>query len=130
MGCTVPPPGPVTPTNTPPELSDFIFPSMHRDIFLNKNIYYFPGARVSYKDPEGNLGQLVLTFRQGIISSSLIGQVTTYSTAGTLTLNGFVRNAGSPGLDVFSPGTVTVSIQAIDRAGARSNVLTTTFVLL
>lgn len=94
IGCTVPPPGPLTPANTPPELSNFIFPSMYRAMFLNNNIYYFPGTSVSYRDSEGNLSQLILTFRQGVISSFLIDQVATSSTAGTLALNGFVRNVG------------------------------------
>jgi len=130
VGCAVPPPGPITPTNAPPQLESFIFPNMPREVFLNKSIYSFPGASVSFRDPEANLSQLILYFQQGSTSSSLVAQVAPGYTSGTLFLKGFVRNSGSPELHAFSPGTVTVSVQAVDRAGARSNLITRTFVLL
>jgi hypothetical protein len=103
---------------------------MFRGVFLNKNIYTFPGASVYFVDPEANLSHLVLNFQQGITYMTLVSQVPGSYTSGVLFLNGFVRNSGSSSLDALSPGTVRVSIQAIDRAGARSNILTRTFVIL
>jgi len=137
MGCvqTTVQPGPVYPPNTPPRISNFLFPPTLARVDFDRMLssYTTQHGSVEFFDPDGNLDYATLDFRQGNLLVSMKMAVPTSATQGIIEFRNFRdvgryhRNPQPP--QRFLPGQVAVDVTVTDKTGAVSNRLARVFIL-